>query len=178
MAHVWTQATQLRGSTSNAFVTGRLASVPPAVGTFTFLDSNSLAGATALTLLPDLCKTRDKCTRPPHFNQVISRQQEEKSPGVLRETDLHICYQVPKPTLSTCAHKNRHIPPNSSAFSFRFFKVTVIFCSQRVGKSSNARLKWKRQNVKTSQWLTEMKHFPYFLAILEQCRHNLTGFSF
>lgn len=177
MAHVWTQATKLRGSRSNAFVTGRLESVSLAVGTFTFLDTNSLAGATALTLLPALLKTKDKRAQPPHFNQLISRQQEEKSPGVLKETDLHICYQVPKPILTTCAHKNRHIPQNSFAFSFRVFKVTVIFCSQRVGKPSNARLKWKRQNVKTSQWLTEMKHFPYFLAILEKCRHNLTGFN-
>lgn len=69
------------------------------------------------------------------------------------------------PILTTCAHITRHIPHNSLAFHFGLFKVTVISCSQREGKPNNARLKWVRQSAKTSEWLTEIKHFPYFLVI-------------
>lgn len=80
------QATQLGCSMSNTLITYRPESVPLAVGTCGFLDTNSLAGATALTLLPDLEKIKDKHTQSSHFNQTTSRQQKQKSPGILRLT--------------------------------------------------------------------------------------------
>lgn len=48
------KATQLRCSMSNTFITYMMESISLAVGLFRFLDINSLAGVTALMLLPDL----------------------------------------------------------------------------------------------------------------------------
>lgn len=90
MPHVWVQAARLRCSTSSTSITQMMESRPPALGTFRFLDTNSLARVTALMLLPDLWEIKGKQTRPSNFHQMISRQQEEKSPGILRHIWLHM----------------------------------------------------------------------------------------
>lgn len=102
-------ATQLSRSTPSASIVYRLQSVSLAVGTSRFLGTYSLAGVTVLILLPDLWKIKDKRMQPSHFNQMISRQQVQKSPGKLRETDLHM--QVSEPhTHYLRAHNQTHAP--------------------------------------------------------------------